>query len=99
MIGYVVGRYVAPEGIAAPAVDVVQDTTLRFTWHAPGLYTGPLTRYVLTAYNVDDVTVLPVSNTVIPPLTTGRYSAFYYKKSKVHHTPLRERRRVLISLS
>jgi len=62
----------APVNISAPQVRVILARNLELTWQAPDLYTGPLTQYVLTAYNVDHLDVPPLSTNVTPLLTTGQ---------------------------
>jgi len=66
----------APANIWAPQVRVVLARNLELTWQVPDLYTGPLTQYVLTAYNVDQPDVPPLSTTVSPLLTSGQSVIF-----------------------
>jgi len=62
---------VAPINIGAPEVTVINATELHFNWTVPDIYTGPLTRYLLKAYNNDNLTSLPVSVSLSPHNTTG----------------------------
>ena len=65
---------VGPINISAPQVTVVSATILKFTWRSPDVYTGPLTRYVLTAYSDND-TAPALKTSVSPPFTTGQPSS------------------------
>jgi len=66
-------RYVAaPVNVLAPQVSVTLGGDLQLTWQAPDLYTGPVTRYVLTAYNLDVIDALPLATNVTSLHTSGQ---------------------------
>jgi len=62
---------VAPSTVSAPVVQVVSGNEIDATWSPPVIYTGPIATYILRAYNLDNVSAVPLESATPGNQTKG----------------------------